>query len=311
MTSDHDLRRLLEKIAATAGDPPEHGLARVAMLRRRRKRHRRGAVAAAMALAVSGIAAAPWLASLADEGEDVTAAAETGEGRAPPTEVPDVLLMQCSSDGIDVPVASIRPQADGMHIVVQNDLAGPTAVWVESEQWDSGEIAVVDRGQTSLTQPVPPGVLTVGCRIRGSDEQRRVDLVDVDRLYTPPELSCAGGARTELTDLPVAEPTRLYVPAVNDALEQYLRDGDEVRPLDGYPDQSFGDPTLDPTVRVVRDRETVAFVHLGGAQGSAGERPPWSSARRVEACNDFLMGTDPDTSATTTDDTSEAPEAGS
>jgi hypothetical protein len=306
MTSDDDLRRLLQKIAATAGDPPEHGLERVAMLRRRRKRHRRGAVAAAMALAVSGIAAAPWLASLADEGEDVTAAAETGKGRRPPTEVPDVLLMECSRDGIDVPVATIRPQDDGMHVVVQNDMASATTVWVQSEQWDSGEIAI-DPGQTSLTQPVPPGVLTVGCRIAGADEQRRVDLVDVDRLYTPPELSCAAGARTELTDLPVAEPTRLYGPAVNDALGEYIGDEDEVRPLDGYPDQRFGDPTLDPTVRVVRDGETVAFVHLVGAQGSDGERPPWSSARRVEACNNFLMETDPDPSPTTTDDASGDP----
>lgn len=312
MTSDDDhltaqLRPLLEKIAATAGDPPEHGLERVAMLRRRRKRHRRGAVAAAMALAVSGVAAAPWLAGLTDQDDDVTAAAETEDGRPPPPEVPDLLQMRCSADGIDVPVASIRPQTDGMHIAVENELRSPIAVWVISDEWDSGEI-IVEPGETNLRQPVPPGVLTVGCQVGSVDEQRRVDLVDTEGLYTVPELSCAGDAREELTDLPIAEPTRSYAGAVNQALEGYLSDDDETRPLDGYPDQSFTDPTADPTVRVVRGGETVAFVHLSGetengdGDESGTQRGLWSSAPLVEACSDFLLEPDPDSGETSSDE---------
>jgi hypothetical protein len=293
--TDDDLRPLLEEIAATAGDPPEHGLKRVALLRRRRKRHRRGAVAAAMALAVSTIAAAPWLAGFWDRDHDVTAADETEDRRTPPAELPDVLQMRCSSQGIEVPVASIRPQPDGMHIEIQNDLRTSTEVWVTSDEWDSGPISV-DRGETNLRQPVPPGVLTVGCRIGGEEQQRRVDLVDAEGLYTAPELSCPDDDRAELTDLPVAEPTRSYVSAVGQALEDFLDDGDDTRPLDGYPNQRFGDPTADPTVRVVRDGENVAFVHLtseASEEDGSGELGVWSGARLVSACVEFL---DPDAS---------------
>jgi hypothetical protein len=286
-----DLRPLLEEIAASAGDPPEHGLERVALLRRRRKRHRRGAVAAAMALAVSAVAAAPWLAGLQDRDHDVTAADETEDQRMPPPELPDVLQMRCSSQGIEVPVASIRPQPDGMHIEIQNDLRASTEVWVTSDEWDSGRVAV-DTGETNLRQPVPPGVLTVGCEIAGEEEQRRVDLIDAEGLYTAPELACPDDAREELADLSVDEPTRSFVSAVGQALEGHLADGDDVRPVDGYPNQRFGDPTADPTVRVVRDGDNMAFVHLTSAEDEgSGEPGVWSSVRAVEACTDLL---DPD-----------------
>ena len=52
VTDDKDLRSELERLASSVGDPPEHGLERVAARRHRRLRRRRGAVATAAVLAV-------------------------------------------------------------------------------------------------------------------------------------------------------------------------------------------------------------------------------------------------------------------
>jgi len=82
-------------------------------------------------------------------------------------EMPDTAQLTCARTGIDVPVASIRPQMDGMHIEVFNQLPATTEVWVQAEDedggdmvWDSGPIAV-QHGRHEIVQPVPPGPLTV------------------------------------------------------------------------------------------------------------------------------------------------------
>jgi hypothetical protein len=324
--TDKDVRALLAKIAARAGDPPEHGLEDVAALRRRRARHRRGAVATAVVLAVAGVAAAPWVMGLGDDSDDVTSVADAGSTPRP-AELPDVVELRCAPGGIDVPVATIRPQSDGLHLAVDNQLRGVTEVWVTSDGWDSGPIPV-EPGRTDLHQPVPPGMLTVGCRIGDRDEQRQVDLVDVERVYEAPELACPAGERRRLSDLPVDPPNWSLATATRQALADYIHEDDDVRAPGGYPDESLGTyHTTDPTVRVVRDGETVAFVHVaaggaeadadagdqtsdpdatnqtgatdgtggtGGTDGADDEAPTgstvelWSRVRLVEACASFL-----------------------
>jgi hypothetical protein len=292
--NDKDLRTLLQQIAARAGDPPEHGLEEVSALRRRRARHRRGAVAAAVVLAVAGVATTTWLASFRDD-DDVTSVADADSPL--PAELPDVLELNCTPTGIDVPVASIRPQSDGLHLDVDNQLPDTTSVWVTGEDWASGRMSI-EPGTRSLRQPVPPGLLTVGCRIDGEDQQRRVDLVDVEGLYSAPELACPEAEQNDLSQvLPVDPRSWSLVGATRAALNDYLRPDDEIVSPGGYPDEELADPTTDPTVRIVRDGDTVAFVHLA-VPGSTGAgdtevttRPlqgPWSRVRLVEGCRVFL-----------------------
>jgi hypothetical protein len=290
--SRDDLRAFLEKIAATAGDPPEHGLDGVAARRRRRTRHRRGAVATAVALAVLAVAVYPRIGWLGADNHDVTAA--EGGGSTPPPELPDVVELRCAPTGIEVPVASIQPREDGLHLVIENALANTTEVWVTSESgWDSGRISV-EPGSRRLRQPVPPGVLTVGCRVGARNQQRRVDLVDVNGIYETPELSCSDDEQGEpLQDQPVDPITPRYVDAATNLLRALGATGDfEVQPQSGYPSPRFGDPTLDPTVEVVQSGDTVAFVHLVGQDTVEGgpADPPWSSVRRLEYCASLLGG---------------------
>lgn len=291
MSPDDELRALLEKIAATVGDPPEHGLDGVADRRRRRTRHRRGAVATAVTLAVIGLTVVP---RLGGEDHDVTAG-ESPDASSRQAELPDVVQLHCSPNGIDVPVASIRPQEDGLHLVVENTLGRPTDVWVTStsSRWDSGRV-VVQQGRTELWQPIPPGVLTVGCQVGTEEENRRVTLVDVNGIYEVPELDCADEEQQELVNLEI-EPIDRYrdaADAVANVLDDYLRETDDIVSFSGYPQRRFDYATVDRTAQIKREGDTVAFVHLTGeADSSQSERPersPWVGAERVEACARFL-----------------------
>lgn len=285
--NDGELRSLLEKIAATAGDPPEHGLARVADMRRRRKRHRRGAVATAMALTVTGIGGTAWLSSQREGEDDLAVAAQGDDQRESTAALPDVLEVECSPDGIVVPVASIRPQPDGLHLEVVNGSQRRAELRVTSQLmgWDSGPVPI-EPGTNELRQPLPPGVLTVGCMVDEVEELRRAELVDEEQLYEEPSLSCPEEQRQAdpLGEQEVDPPAAGYTVAVRKALDGVIEDTDDVMPLDGYPEQEFGDPTVDPMVRVVRDGHTVAFVALLPADVEG----PWSSAALTEACQDFL-----------------------
>jgi hypothetical protein len=298
-TDAQDLQLLLEQIAASAGDPPEHGLDGVAARRRRRKRHRRGAVATAMTLAVVVALATPVV--FGDDGHDVTAA-DSVSAEPQRAEMPDTAQLTCARTGIDVPVASIRPQTDGLHIDVFNRLPASTQVWVQAEDedggdmvWDSGPITV-EPGYLDLVQPVPPGVLTVGCRINGVEQKRQVELVDVHGIYETPGLACDEDDRTALADVevpaaPSAELAHSFVVATRTALRPLTHwddDDVEVSAPQGYPDQRFGSWSYQPMTQVVKDDQTVALVYLTGDTVAAPAASPWTRASEVDVCKDFL-----------------------
>lgn len=293
--SRDDLRALLEKIAATAGDPPEHGLDGVAARRRRRTRHRRGAVATAVALAVLGLAILPRLEQLGDD-HDVTAA-ETG-APAHRAELPDEVELHCTPQGIVVPVASIQPQEDGLHVAIQNSLGHPIDVWVRARRtsgWYSGRVRM-EPGQRSLIQPAPPGTLTIGCVINGRDEERQIELVDVDSIYNEPELSCPTDERDPLDDPPAVAAHPRYTKVVADALTGVgiqVAQG-EVKPLDGYA-QRFGYSTVEPRVYVERDGYVLVTAQLV-PEDPEEDRPahqPWVGVTDVELCPNLLDGEAP------------------
>ncbi|HEX6235899.1 MAG TPA: hypothetical protein VFZ68_01830 [Acidimicrobiales bacterium] len=288
MTDDDqaDLRRLLQRLATSVGDPPEHGLERLAARRHRRLRRRRGAVVTAAALAVL----VGLIATIGsnDEPADVAASRAERSGARPASELPSTAELHCGPGGILVPVASVRPQSDGLHLRVLNAHPGATTVWVEGDDWASGPIQV-DAGITEQHHPVPPGILTIGCEVQGEREQRRVDLVDVDGVYQVPQLACRTSEQVTLTDLSVDPETGSLVTATRRVLAPALGDDDSVGAPRGYVRQRLGAPTTDPITQLTRDGRAVAFVRLrgdggGDGAGDAVPRPPWVVATEVIAC---------------------------
>jgi len=239
---------------------------------------------------------------LADDRESVRAS-ETASPVGAPVEVPRLVEVHCTAEGIVVPVASVRPQRDGLHIRVLNSLPASTTIEVESDDWASGRV-VVPRGVHDVRQPVPPGQLTIGCTIAGAVERRQVDLVDPNGFYRAPELACDESERDTLTDLPVDPPNRNMIAAARTGLDPHLvggADDDAVGALRGYPAQRLNDPTDDPVVQVVRDGDVIAFAHMRGEDGSV--LPPWTTVSALEVCSSAVGDAAPPESPATTSST--------
>jgi hypothetical protein len=304
VTDDKDLRSELERLASSVGDPPEHGLERVAARRHRRLRRRRGAVATAAVLAVLTVGVVA-LAERRDRHDTVTASdAARPEGAL--AELPSEVEVLCDPTGIVVPVASVRPERDGLHIQVVNSLGAPTVLHVDGDDWRSGDIEVPP-GPSEVRQPVPPGELTIGCQIAGEVQRRRVDLVDSGGYYRVPELSCDQADAVPLRDLPVGVPQAAnIVQAARAALHPYLTGGtedDEIGALRGYQSQRLGDATDDPVVQVTRAGKVIAFVHVRGAEGATSA--PWTTVSEADVCGSVLAAPPP--TETTTSTTASAP----
>jgi hypothetical protein len=219
--------------------------------------------------------------------------------------IPDVLEVRCTPRGIEVPVASVRPRRDGMHVRVVNVLGRPTRVEVRSSHWSSGLVRVA-AGATPLRQPVPPGVLTIGCDIAGHFDQRRVDLVDTNRLYRAPTLACPEKEQRRLENVPVDPSALSLIPAVRRGLASKVTEQvatTEIGPVTGYPSARLGDPTIDPVVQVGPPGAVVAIAHVRGDHGAIS--PPFTTLVTVDICISALAkpksGTGPPGSTATTE----------
>ncbi len=290
MSEDHELRSRLERLASSAGDPPEHGLDRVAARRHRRLHRRRGAVATAAVLAGLAVAVSLISGGFGDRHESVTLS-ESAEPAGARAEFPSSVEVRCTPTGIEVPVASVRPQRDGLHLRVLNSLPSPVEVEVTNDGWSSGPM-VAPVGAQALRTPVPPGVLAVGCIVNGIPDRRRVDLVDTAGYYKTPELACDEAAQTRLVDLPIDPPLPTLVPSVRAALAAHMP-VDAVSVARGYPSQRMGDPAIDQMVQVVNGGDVVALAHVRGASDPA--KGPWSMVSELIVCTSALApgGTTP------------------
>jgi hypothetical protein len=224
-----------------------------------------------------------------DEREVTVSPAE----RVPSAEaqLPRTLEVFCQPDGIEIPIGSVRPQRDGLHIRIVNQLTSTTNVWVDGQHWSSGRQSVPPGVTMTQRYPAPPGNLTVGCTVAGHDDRLSVDLVDVDGYYHEPGLSCDEDEFRKLADLVIADPTDQMLVAARRAFEAYWGElvdwGDDIEAgsVRGYDGQRLGDRTLDPIVQVAQDGKVVAFVHLRGPGGVPAA--PWETAS-IDACAPFL-----------------------
>jgi hypothetical protein len=297
VNGDPELRARLERLASNAGDPPERGLDRVAARRHRRRRSRRGAVVTPAALAV--LLGSLLLVTGGGPDDNQVAVSPIGRPSGAAAQLPDVVDFHCAPDGPVIPVASVRPQRDGMHVRVFNELATPTEVQVVKEgEWTGRH--TFDPGMGSMVQPVPPGTLRVGCVIAGQARSLTVELVDVHRYFEEPALECpTDDKEIKDTDLRGAEPDTSMSTTTYNLLRSKGFQVDElvVGPVRGYASQRLGDPTDDPKVQVDRRGDTVAFVHLQRSDDLPDA--PWS-VRLIDGCQSFLS------EATTTETTAAA-----
>jgi hypothetical protein len=298
VTDDPDLRARLERLASNAGDPPERGLDRVAARRHRRLRRRRGAVVTAAALAVL----LGGLSLVMDGGpdDDQVAVSPARRPSRAAAQLPETVEVRCTPTGIEIPVASVRPQQNGLHVRVINNLATPVEVRVVNETVWTGRQSFAAGVVGTMVQPVPPGSIQIGCFGAGVEDFNTVELVDVHGYYQKPELVCPSEDEViQITDPRGAEPAKsMSTTARNAIATRGLQVTDlGFGPLRGYPNQRFSDPTDDPVVQVSRDRDPVAFVHLRRADDRLDA--PWV-ARAINGCRSFLS------EAGTTDPTADA-----
>lgn len=288
MSDDPELRARLERLASTAGDPPERGLDRVAARRHRRLRRRRGAVVTAAALAVllGGV-------SLVMDGgpdDDQVAVSPVGRPRGAAAQLPETVEVRCTPTGIEIPVASVRPQQNGLHVRVINNLVAPVEVRVVKEAVWTGRQSFAAGVVGTVVLPVPPGSIQIGCFGAGVEDSNTVELVDVHSYYQEPELTCPSEDEAiGITDLRGAEPEAarsMSATARNGIASQGLEvKGLVFGPLRGYPNQRLSDPTDDPMVQASRDDDPVAFVHVRRTNDHGDAA--WSAVA-IEGCQSFL-----------------------
>ena len=203
-------------------------------------------------------------------------------------QLPEVVEVYCRPGGIDIPVASVRPQRDGMHVRVFNSLATPVEVRVVKEEVWTGRQSFPTGAVGSMVQPVPPGSIQIGCFGAGVADSNTVELVDVHSYYNEPGLECPEDEQVRITDLRGAEAARSMSTTTRNVLASQGFEVDELdpRPVRGYLSQRFSDPTDDPMVQVNRrgDDDPVAFVHLRrtGDQSDAS----WKAVA-IDSCPSF------------------------
>ena len=210
---------------------------------------------------------------LASCGEPQTSRLRVGGNEA--RNVPDEIVLICDSDGHRISTDEVRPQGDGVHLVVDNRRdRDPGIAYRYGDGSGGGDNA--PPGRTVLRLPAPPGPFQVACYPNDPNAEPAylsAEVVDPEGVYVDAELGC--GARVsgigEYTEKPkgVDDPEA----AARDQLEFGIEEGDELRRA-GYPDAEA------PVFVVVRDGDVVARTDL--LRGTSG----WYTDG-YEACEDF------------------------
>jgi len=179
----------------------------------------------------------------------------------------DVARLVCDGSGTRVLTPEVRPQSDGVHFEVDNQLGEPVTFLVRSELGDASGLGA-DPGVAEIRGSgseggwqVPPGVASVRCLRQGEDaggDDRWVALrvIDRDGVYVSAALRCTDTVVGYLDHAASAEGEAGDPAEVAQGTLSGLREGDVVE-LGGYP--AYGTEAL---VRVVRDGRTVATLHL-------------------------------------------------
>lgn len=203
---------------------------------------------------------------------------------APPAgdgDVPTVARVVCAEGGTRVETPSVRPQADGVHVVIDNRLAFDTGFSTQYENGAGGG-SNAPMGESRHVIPAPPGALLIGCytdRDAIESDLQTLDVVDPSDIYRSTELDCdsiVGG----VSDYPEGatgergDPVDLATARFDQVTD--LGDADIVE-LAGYPQEELR------TVRLVRDGRVVATISFYGSERDGWLEDTFSRCKELDA----------------------------
>jgi hypothetical protein len=178
-------------------------------------------------------------------------------GRTEEAALPDVAQVVCGPGRPEVTTPAVRPQADGLHVEVVNNIGKDLAVSILP--WGG---TGAPRGTSTVVVNLPPGEVSVSCYDPYADDAGKAplssfDLVDADGVWISTHIECATGMGFSGTSdyVPGARGEPNPQAAAQAALGPYSEPGDVVEPA-GYPKAES------PEYRLVRDGEVLAVAEL-------------------------------------------------
>jgi hypothetical protein len=173
---------------------------------------------------------------------------------------PNVATIVCDETGTTVETPSVRPQLDGLHVVIDNRTEVDPGFSVAFDHGGLGDNA--PQGTSKHVLDVPPGIVRIGCYTgaRGSGERdlQALEVVDADGVYRSTELTCESGSSTGVSDYvpgakgETSDPVDLARATFESAIGGL--EPDDVAERAGYPEWD------EPIVRLVRAGEVVATI---------------------------------------------------
>ena len=203
------------------------------------------ALAAALALTACGA------------GEKAGSGPTASEAQPAPPAVPAAARVVCGPDGVTVETPMAAPQPDGVHVVVVNETDAERAVSLSGDTAGLGFPALP--GETEEVVDLGPGALTVGCDDPATEPKpgEPIEIVDPEGIWISTELPCGEQFSSVLDYMQGAKgETSDPLQAARKAVEDYGLEPDDVFEPAGYPEAAA------PAIRLVRDGEPLAVVHL-------------------------------------------------
>lgn len=196
--------------------------------------------------------------------------------------IPDEVVLVCAEGGNRVTTDVVRPQPDGVHVVVNNRLNfDPGFAYRAPAGGGGGDNA--PPGKSRFVLDVPPGPLQVTCYPKDLNEEPRyisVVVEDPEGLYADAELDWCSivSSSAQNRETPEGDPDPAAV--AREQLEFGMQDGDELRRA-GYPDSRV------PVFVVIRDGAVVAKteVQRGPFEWGSGDSSFYTDG--YEACAHF------------------------
>lgn len=181
---------------------------------------------------------------------------------APPSIAPDdVARIGCAADPPSLTATTVRPQADGLHVLVEGGVGRELSI----EHSSGRESATIESDPALVVLAIPPGDVLVRCQVPAPQDARpvRLSVVDPFGVYRAPVVTVGGECTNLVYDHVVGAPGRLSDPVlIAREVLSGLRPSDVVEPA-GYLLSSSRD------VRVIRGPDTIGAVsfHEDGRGG--------------------------------------------
>ena len=181
---------------------------------------------------------------------------------APTEPLPSVAQVSCSDAGTQVSTPVVQPQADGVHIAVDNSTGADLGLQIKDFGGDNAPM-----GTSEIVRSIPPGVYGLACtNLQSSPEPtfQPFEVQDPAGIWVSTDIACSSGGGVAASGSFASGAVGVQgtpVEVVTTTISGLLPT-DVIEPA-GYP------ATMDEAnVRVVRDGDVVATYHMfTGSQG--------------------------------------------